>query len=58
MKFNQWCRNATRLIRFGPDKEAVAQELRGHMEDHYDALIEKNGYFAELVARQRIDGGE
>ena len=41
LKFDHWCRSATRLIRFRSDKEAVAHELRSHMEDHYDALIEK-----------------
>ncbi len=34
-----WCRDATRLIRFTPDRKAVREELLAHLEDHRDALI-------------------
>lgn len=39
--FQIWCRTATALIRFGPDRKAVSDELLGHMEDAYDAYIAK-----------------
>lgn len=38
-QFSTWCRKATGKIKFPPDREAVAEELRAHMEDHFDALI-------------------
>lgn len=40
-KFDRWCCSATLLIRFGPDRETVAQELFDHMEDHYNTLVAK-----------------
>ena len=35
----QWCESATKLIRYGPDREAVCAELLAHLEDHRDALM-------------------
>lgn len=40
-KFQAWCRIATNLIRYGPDRKTVAKELMDHLEDAYDAYIEK-----------------
>lgn len=37
--FDRWCRRATAQIRYGPDREAVKEELMAHLEDHYDILI-------------------
>ncbi len=37
-KFELWCKNATALIRYGPDRKAVEAELMAHLEDHRDAL--------------------
>jgi hypothetical protein len=39
--FTNWCRIACQDIVLTPDRKIVAQELREHMEDHYDALIAK-----------------
>ena len=39
--FDFWCRVATAKIRYKPDREAVSDELRGHLEDAYDAYITK-----------------
>lgn len=58
LKFSKWCMKATFLIRFGPDREAVSNELRSHMEDHYDALVEKGcepDEAVELVIRSMGD---
>ena len=52
-EFDRWCSSATLLIRFGPDREEVAKELRSHMEDHYDALTEK-GFSHEEATEQVI----
>ncbi len=37
--FNTWCRRAVAQIRFKPDREAVFQELKNHLEDHYEDLL-------------------
>lgn len=50
-KFDQWCRSATLLIRFGPDREKVAQELFDHLEDHYNTLIEKGFSHEDATAQ-------
>ena len=39
--FILWCISATSLIRYGPDRHAVSDELLAHLHDHYDALIEQ-----------------
>ncbi len=39
--FDSWCRDATRLIRFTPDRKAVYKELKSHLEEHRDALIDQ-----------------
>lgn len=37
--FNDWCYHAVAEIRFKPDREAVFQELKNHLEDHYEDLL-------------------
>lgn len=39
--FSTWCDTATVLIRYGPDRKAVGNELMAHLEDHRDALMAK-----------------
>lgn len=39
-KFDAWCNAATAKIRYWQDRDAVSAELRAHLEDRYDALIE------------------
>lgn len=39
--FDLWCRVATGRILYKPDRKMVSDELRGHLEDAYDAFIAK-----------------
>ena len=39
LSFDNWCFHAAAHIRFKPDRPAVEQELREHMEDHFNALL-------------------
>lgn len=41
LPFTQWCTEATNLIKFGPDRDAVSAELYAHLTDHFDALVEQ-----------------
>lgn len=41
MTSESWLYRATREIRFAPDREAVRQELRGHLADRVEALVEQ-----------------
>ena len=50
-KFEAWCDQATEKIRYGPDREAVAKELQDHLEDRYDAYVEKGFSHAEATAK-------
>lgn len=52
--FSNWCRIACRDIVFTPDRKMVAQELREHMDDHYDALIDK-GYSHEEATKMTME---
>lgn len=40
--FDEWCNSAVEQIRYKPDRQAVFDELKAHLEDHYDALIEES----------------
>jgi len=40
-EFYYWCRDAVRKIKFIPDRNKVYEELRGHMEDRYQSLLER-----------------
>ena len=37
--FDDWCYHAVAQIRFKPDREAVFQELKNHLEDHCEDLV-------------------
>lgn len=37
--FDHWCRVATGAIRYGPDRKAASQELRGHLDDAFEAAL-------------------
>ncbi len=39
--FEKWCRDATRQIRYRPDREQVRAELMAHLEDHRDAFAQQ-----------------
>lgn len=52
--FHIWCTTATGQIRYRPDREAVAQELMGHMEDAYDAHIAR-GLTPEEAEQKTLD---
>ncbi len=39
--FEHWCREATSLIRFTPDRKAVHDELMAHLQDRRDAFMEQ-----------------
>lgn len=39
--FELWCRSATILIRYKPDRTAVHKELRAHLDDIFEAAIAK-----------------
>lgn len=38
-KFDAWCREATKGIRYGPDRKAVYRELMDHLEERQDSLL-------------------
>lgn len=50
-KFETWCETATAKIRYWGDRAAVAEELRGHLEDRYDALIASGCSREEATAK-------
>ncbi len=37
--FDKWCRQATKEIRYGPDRQQVYRELMAHLEDSRDARM-------------------
>lgn len=39
LPFTQWCMEATYLIKFGPDRDAVSAELYDHLTDHFEELV-------------------
>lgn len=40
-RLTSWCHAATILIRFGPDRKAVYNELLAHLEERRDAFMEQ-----------------
>lgn len=48
--FRMWCAVATSKIGFPPDRKVVREELQQHMDDRYDALIEKGHSPEEATA--------
>lgn len=50
-KFEKWAADATSKIVFSPDRYAVERELRGHLQDRYEAELEKGA--TPLQAEER-----
>ena len=51
--FEHWCSAVVRHVRYLPDREAIARELRDHYEDHRQALLEL-GYEDELASERAL----
>ena len=54
MKFGRiedWCRQAVSQIKYPPDRQMVHQELKAHMEDRYEAYLERG--FSEKEAEAK-----
>ena len=58
--FELWCKNATKLIRYKPDRKAVSKELMAHLEEAYDACVAQGHSHAEAerMALTRIGSAE
>ena len=58
--FELWCKNATKLIRYKPDRKAVSKELMAHLEEAYDACVAQGHSHAdaERMALTRIGSAE
>lgn len=54
VNFEDWCYHAVAEIRFKPDREAVFQELKAHLEDHYDEFLAQ-GYTPEKAQRLAME---
>lgn len=52
--FDEWCKCAVSQIRYKPDREEVYKELKAHLEDHYDALID-HGHSMEDARRLALE---
>ena len=40
-RFDRWCRAAVDQIRYGPDRKDVYDELYAHLEDRYEAELDR-----------------
>ncbi|MBP3701463.1 MAG: hypothetical protein J6I64_06210 [Lachnospiraceae bacterium] len=40
-RFENWCQEAVAQIQYRPDREMVYRELQGHMEERYEACLER-----------------
>lgn len=40
-RFDWWCKTAVDQIRYGPDRKAVYDELHAHLEDRYEAELDR-----------------
>ena len=49
-----WCRDATRRIRYKPDRAAVEQELHEHMEDRYQSFLDR-GFDPDEAAQKSVE---
>ncbi len=58
--FDDWCYHAVAQIRFKPDRQAVFEELKAHLEDHYDDLISQGNSpeKAKLLAMEAMGDPE
>lgn len=52
--FRAWCQKATSLIKFSPDRRVVEAELRQHLDDSYESLLEK-GLSQEEASAKTLD---
>ncbi len=52
--FSDWCRKATRLIRYRGDRKAVFDELMAHLEDRQEAL-EAQGMPPDKAQREAVN---
>lgn len=52
--FDDWCYHAVAQIRFKPDRQAVFDELKAHLEDHYEDLLSQ-GHSPEKAQRLAME---
>lgn len=52
--FDLWCHSATILIRYGPDRRAVSRELRGHLDDAFEAALAR-GMTEDEAAKHALE---
>lgn len=57
-RFTNWCGIATSLIEFPPDRKEVAQELRNHLDDHCEALMERGMPYEEAAEKTLTSMGD
>jgi hypothetical protein len=53
-KLTQWCVHATGRIRYSPDRAAVHEELRQHLDDRSDGFLAK-GFSEEEAIEKTLD---
>ena len=53
-KLTQWCVHATGRIRYSPDRKAVHEELRQHLDDRSDGFLAK-GFSEEEAIEKTLD---
>ena len=53
-KLTQWCVRATGRIRYSPDRAAVHEELRQHLDDRSDGFLAK-GFSEEEAIEKTLD---
>lgn len=58
--FDDWCYHAVAQIRFKPDRDAVFQELKNHLEDRYEDLLSQGNSpaMAQKLAMEAIGDPE
>ena len=49
----EFCKAVCSFVRFWPDHDAITAELTAHMEDHRDALLERNPALSPEEAEER-----
>lgn len=57
-EMKQWCDTATCMLRFQPDRKKVHHELRTHLQEHFDALVEQGIEPQEAADRAREAMGD
>ncbi len=51
LDFDRWCKEATRKIKYCPDRQAVYSELHQHLQDRYQDFIDQNMEHEEAVQK-------